>query len=90
MNTESVDCRKVLMGLMEQVGDFAFDNEYSHIYVWFPGVSGPDALPIVRGASNAERVWGWDCNTVKPTLTPSILHPLIWHGYLRAGRLVTC
>jgi len=90
MNKESVDCRKVGFGGMEKVGDFTFDEQFNHIYVWLPGVSGPDALSIVKGTAQARRVWGWDGNEDKPTLTPSILCPNQWHGHLINGRLVSC
>jgi hypothetical protein len=90
MNTESIDCRKVEFGEMEKPGDFTFDAEFKHIYVWLPGASGPDCQQIQRGAPGGSRVWGWDGNEDKPTLTPSILAPGQWHGWLRSGRLVSC
>ena len=31
----------------------------------------------------------WDGNLDEPTLSPSILAPGVWHGYLRKGKLVT-
>lgn len=90
MNTESIDTRKVEPGHMEQPGDFCFDEEFEYLYLWIPGVSGPDAIRIQRGEPGGPRVWGWDGDTEKPTLTPSILTPGTWHGYLKAGRLVSC
>ncbi len=95
MNTQSVATRKVGFGMMgfgmmEQVGDFTFDEGFTYIYLWLPGVSGPDALQIQRGATAEPRVWCWDGNELQPTLTPSILAPHQWHGYLTAGKLVSC
>jgi hypothetical protein len=33
--------------------------------------------------------WGWDGNLDKPTLTPSVHHVGHWHGWVRAGRMVS-
>lgn len=90
MNTESIDCRKVKFGEMGKVGDFTFDDDFSHIYIWLPGISGPDSLQIQKGPPGGHRVWGWDGDEKKPTLTPSIHAPGQWHGYLKAGRLESC
>jgi hypothetical protein len=90
MNTESITTRKVESGGMERPGDFSFDEDFSHLYVWLPGMPGPDAIPIQRGEQGGYRVWGWDGNTEAPTLTPSISVPGYWHGYLRAGKLESC
>lgn len=90
MSSHSISCRKVGFGQMEQPGDFTFDEERETIYIWLPGVSGPDALKIQRGKPGGERVWGWDGNEILPTLEPSILHPGCWHGYLKNGYLVSC
>jgi len=95
MNTESIDCRKVKFGKIagtggiEKVGDFCFDDTFTHIYIWIPGTSGPDALGIQKGPPGGPRVWGWDGNKEKPTLVPSIHAPDLWHGYLTAGRLTS-
>lgn len=75
---------------MEQPGDFCFSEELDTIYIWIPGVSGPDALSIQKGQPGGERVWGWNGDEEKPTLFPSILTPDQWHGYMTAGRLESC
>lgn len=75
---------------MKQVGDFAFDDEFRHIYIWLPGVSGPDCLQIRKGEPDGPRIWGWDGNEEKPTLKPSINSPGQWHGFLTAGKLISC
>lgn len=94
MNTESVDCRKVGFaqkpGGIEQIGDFCFDDDFNHIYIWLPGMSGPDCLAISKTATSEDRVWFWNGNEVKPTLSPSIHAIGQWHGYLRDGRLCSC
>jgi hypothetical protein len=91
MNTESIGTRRVNPGKMERPGDFCFSEDLGYLYLWLPGVSGPDAIRIHRGADpGRERVWGWDGNEDAPTLTPSIHFPGHWHGYLRQGRLESC
>lgn len=90
MNTESIDTRRVPPGDLEKPGDFCFDEERNYIYVWLPGFSGPDAIRIQKGESPGGRIWGWDGNELKPTLTPSIHAPGEWHGFLRNGRLQSC
>lgn len=87
MNKDSIDCRKVEFGKMEHPGDFCFDDEQKHIYVWLPGLEHPDCLSIQRGPPGGPRVWGWNGDADKPTLTPSILAPDQWHGHLVNGRL---
>lgn len=77
-------------GGLEKAGDFCFTEDFSTIYIWLPGVSGPDALQIQRGQPGGPRVWGWNGDEEKPTLTPSIHAPNQWHGFLRAGRLESC
>lgn len=89
MNTESIQCRQVTE--ITQVGDFCYDDEFSHIYIWIPGMTGPDAIRIHKGADRGiEREWSWDGNESSPTLSPSIHAPGQWHGYLRAGKLESC
>lgn len=75
---------------MERPGDFCFDDDRYTLYIWIPGMSGPDAIRIQKGQPGGARIWGWDGNEDKPTLTPSILSPNEWHGYLRNGRLESC
>ena len=91
MNKESINTRKVGFGKMERPGDFCFADDLSYIYLWLPGMSGPDAIRIHNGPDpGRDRHWGWDGNQDTPTLTPSIHAPGEWHGYLRAGRLESC
>lgn len=88
MNTESVTCRKIYP--LEKVGDFCFDRDFEHIYVWLPGMKGPDSLRIQKGPPGGPRVWGWDGNEEKPTIQPSIHAVGDWHGFLQAGELKSC
>lgn len=94
MNTQSIHCRKVGFavkpGGIEQPGDFTFDDTFTHIYIWLPGTRGPDALQISRTPNSEPRVWFWNGDTEKPTLTPSIHAPGQWHGYLTNGELKSC
>jgi len=90
MNTESIDCRRVEMGAILKPGDFCYDDDRRHIFLWLPGTGGPDAISISRQPAAGVRIWTWDGNEDKPTLTPSILAPGQWHGWLRGGRLVSC
>lgn len=104
-NRESCDCRRipvpVMAGGITQPGDFVWDfdapelggkREDSHhfLYLQLPGEHRLGCIQVQRGAPGGERVWGWDGNEEKPTLTPSIWHKEIWHGHLTAGRLVSC
>jgi len=90
-------------GVETKPGDFAWDfdsdkldgkrdNPTHYIYLILPGMKHMLAIEVRRGApeSQSKRVWGWDGNEDKPTLMPSILVPNEWHGWLRAGRLVSC
>lgn len=65
-------------------------NGVRFLYVCLPGDTHLNAIKVTRGDSGAERTWGWDGNEDKPTLTPSILVPGEWHGFLESGRLRSC
>ena len=106
MNTESVNLRRIKVPLADgtqiEPGDFAWDfdsvetggdrSQPTHrLYLCLPGERGCfEAIDVQRGARGGPRVWGWDGNEDKPTLTPSIHSPGVWHGWLTAGRLVSC
>lgn len=53
-------------------------------------------LPVQRGGEDSG--WHWDGDEQRPTLSPSILQRddeptpgrVGWHGFLQAGRLVSC
>lgn len=91
MNTETIPTRRVESGKIEKPGDFCFSEDRDYIYIWIPGMSGPDAIRIETGPDQGNpRVWSWDGNEKTPTLSPSIHAPGEWHGYLRAGILESC
>lgn len=46
-------------------------------------------VPRDLAASFNFQTWNWDGNEDKPTLSPSIHHVGCWHGYIRAGRMVS-
>ena len=82
---------------MEKPGDYAFDEGRHNLYLWLPGSTGPDCVPIQRGTTEVlqalgrdDRVWAWDGNEEAPTVTPSILTIGQWHGHLKSGRLISC
>ena len=97
MNTESVDCVR-LSGVLfpERViepGEFVWAESRDlkrTLYIVLPGECHPCAIPCQKGPPGGDRVWGWDGNEEKPTLDPSINYVGHWHGWLRAGRLVSC
>lgn len=91
MNTESIQAVKVEHGKLELPGHFCFAEDFSYIYMILPGATRPDAIRIHRGSDpGGARIWGWDGNEEFPTLTPSILSPNEWHGFLRAGKFESC
>jgi hypothetical protein len=105
MNTQSVDCRRITLPLSEgcvtQSGDFAWDTDVPeraehrtsdrrYLYIHLPGEQQWSAIHVRRGGPGGERVWGWDGNENRPTLTPSIHHVGVWHGHLVGGRLNSC
>ena len=80
-----------------QVGDWCFLNNNELIAIRF----GEDAfkettiIPVSENVMQGKPHWQWDGNLEAPTLSPSILvheNPGWspgWHGWLRAGKLVT-
>lgn len=85
-------------------GAYYFDNneagEAVAICFVLPGAAGFRRIPIVANAKFEG--WRWDGNRESPTLTPSILASChvpggkvdefyeAWHGFLTAGRFVSC
>ena len=104
MNTQSVDARYVeksfIFGDSAEIGDFSYlhgDKGEEMILMILP-CDDPKQPP--RGVNISTKpqhphCWKWDGNVQKPTLTPSLLaigqnNEQLWHGYLRAGRFVSC
>lgn len=84
-------------------GDFAWEFDFTHFdhgaketderltfYFCLPGEIRWTPIHVKRGAPGGDRVWGWDGNLDKPTVEPSIHWVGHWHGFLRAGRFVSC
>ncbi len=86
--------RQTLNDLEEngQVGDWAFGHDDSCIYIRIPdginerGSTTPWKLSPVPLPN--ENDWQWDGNRETPTLTPSLNWVGVWHGWMRAGKLV--
>jgi hypothetical protein len=86
--------RKDLEDLHEngQKGDWCFLYDDTQIAVRYgeTAFKGTVILPI-----NVVHGWEWDGNKESPTLSPSILVESVpnwndgWHGFLRAGKLIT-
>ena len=51
-------------------------------------------IPAPGENVTSNKYWGWDGNEEHPTLSPSIAcgpeEERDWHGYMRAGQLVSC
>lgn len=94
-NRESVNCRRVAnFDAVEGPGDFYFEPVptmpgETHLHIMLPGRAFI-CIGVARGASTTPKVWGWDGNEDKPTLTPSIHAVGHWHGFLTAGVLKSC
>jgi hypothetical protein len=95
MNTESVFCRRVAdFDAIEVPGDFFFEPVQGMggdtcLHIKIPG-GAFISIGVQRGGPGGPKVWGWDGNEDKPTLTPSIHCIDHWHGWLESGRLRSC
>lgn len=96
MNTQSCDMTRVASTepFWEQVakpGDFHIEtDEGGQRQMWFclpDGGNGVINLRPVLPPNQAHPSWEWDGNEDKPTLTPSVHQPGVWHGWFRAGRM---
>ena len=47
------------------------------------------AFPIKAGPNLPGKHWGWDGNREAPTLAPSLHWIGVWHGWMRAGEIVS-
>lgn len=99
MNTESCDMRRVATMPKSswdlKVGEFyTFTSRAGQKYLiaMFPGqnVAHLPIRPLRDPSTNGGHSWDWDGNEVKPTLTPSVHCVGKWHGYVTAGRMVSC
>lgn len=46
--------------------------------------------PLLDPTENGGHSWEWDGNEDAPTLTPSINSVGTWHGFVTAGRMISC
>lgn len=99
MNAESADMRRVEARPESvwdlKVGEFFFstDPEGQRFFTcMLPGETTCiiPLRPIVTAGLNGGHYWEWDGNEERPTLTPSINAVGSWHGWVRAGRMVSC
>ncbi len=105
-NKESVDGRRIKDPSTERPsapGEFAWEFDFTHydhgaastdsilvLYIFLPGDQHAHPIHVCRGNAPDSHVWGWDGNFDRPTVTPSIWEKGVWHGYLTAGRFVSC
>lgn len=95
MNTESCDCRQVVdYDNVERPGDFYFKPVEGMagetcLHIMLPGRTFI-CIGVARGASLTAKVWGWNGDFYKPTLSPSIHAIDKWHGHLVDGHLKSC
>lgn len=82
-------------------GDFCWDFDFPELggkredlthflYLHLPGEQHLGCIQVKRGPAGGDRVWGWDGNEERPTITPSIWHKGVWHGHLQNGRFNSC
>lgn len=105
MNTQSYNCTRKDLPVdapdfngLNEIGDFSWSRndagEVDGILINAPEVGGGSRgvvhVPCKQGPNTPGRHWGWDGNLDQPTFTPSIHWIGHWHGYLTAGRLVSC
>ena len=87
--------RKDLHDLLEngQLGDWCFSHDEVNLWFRYPDPNGEErGEPVrinIRPTEKEPQCWQWDGNREAPTLTPSINVIGRWHGWLRAGKLVT-
>ncbi len=77
-----------------QIGDWMFMNEDTYIAIRVPTERKNGELIIIPIAENVykQKPWIWNGSKEAPTLTPSIkvgIDPVLWHGYLTDGKLIT-
>ena len=81
-----------------EIGDWWIDEKRASIYIMIPTnpphpemppkanpTRWPYRDPLPNGA-----VWQFNGDLDKPTLTPSLHWVNMWHGWLRAGELISC
>lgn len=75
-------------GVHPAEGDWYVDEESRQVLIIVPGAG---LVPFDYETPNAVGArWGYDGNADAPTLTPSLHVIGRWHGWMRAGVLVSC
>lgn len=100
MNTQSCDLRRVVGARPESLWDleqgqffFSVDEAGQRFFsCMLPGLTlcCIPIRPVVTPGINGGHSWEWDGNEDTPTLNPSINATGSWHGWIRAGRAVSC
>jgi hypothetical protein len=96
MSAESCDMHRVERHGESEPGDFYFrvdDKGQRWFHCLLPGKGVGVRIPVrpvVTAGLNGGNYWDWDGNESQPTLTPSINAEPEWHGWVRAGRMVSC
>ncbi len=104
-NKQSVELRRVVPSesncTIQQPGDFCWDFDHERLggkredklhflYLCLPGETRWSPIQVQNGPTGGDRIWGWDGNEEKPTVTPSIHCVGHWHGHLNNGFLKSC
>lgn len=95
MNTASCDMVRVSDEVADShdmpPGGFCFKTTREGARVmWLCLPNGMTSVIRIRPYAGPEPSWEWDGNEDKPTLTPSVNAVGSWHGWIRAGRMVSC
>lgn len=77
------------------IGDYCIDRRDPKrpvIFIFLPHDTVPSCLRLyqVNREGGDQAWWQLTGSDEKPTLSPSIHAPDLWHGYLRDGQLVEC
>jgi hypothetical protein len=75
-------------------GEFFFSRQLGQMYFNCALPSGAACRipirPLIDPKVNGGHSWEWNGNIESPTLSPSIHLVGHWHGYVTAGRMVSC
>ena len=74
----------------QTLGAYRFSGNDTAIWIWMPGPLDKEGNSTVKSARFSlipgdGPSWDWNKNRDKPTLTPSLHLPGVWHGYLTNG-----
>jgi len=73
------------------LGAFYFSARGGFLMAVIPDCNGsPHLVSFNIGDPKVDPCWQWDGNKDKPTLSPSLHWVGNWHGFLRAGKFVSC